>query len=98
MSTAPADTESPAAGDEATVASMSDSRRAVTALAGVERELDSLREQRHRLDAVEARMWQRRNMLESYLIGTLGVDWWHERRAQRANGTAQRNGAHEESA
>jgi len=89
MSTVPADRETATAPDAATA----ENERAVAALQSVERELERLRDQRHRLDVVEARMWKRRNLLEDYLIGAMGADWWRARRTREASRRAPRHRA-----
>jgi hypothetical protein len=53
--------------------------RALAALDAVEGELAEIREQRHRMEVAEARLWAQRNHLEQELIETRGADWWRAR-------------------
>jgi hypothetical protein len=67
------------------LASDSDTRAqlAADALDQTERELRLAGEHRRKLDAVEQRLWGRRNRLEKFLIQARGSDWWHARRGRR---------------
>jgi hypothetical protein len=52
------------------------------ALEHVERQLELTRERRWQLDSIEAKLWDRQNRLEGFLIHTRGSAWWHARRAE----------------
>jgi hypothetical protein len=52
---------------------------AVSALEHVEGQLRLTRTRRHALDAIEGRLWTRRNRIERFLIQTKGREWWHAR-------------------
>jgi hypothetical protein len=54
-------------------------RLAAHALDQTERELSLAGEHRRKLDAVEQKLWARRNRLEKFLIQARGSDWWHAR-------------------
>jgi hypothetical protein len=60
-------------------------RLAAHALDQTERELKLASEHRRKLDAVEQRLWARRNRLEKFLIQARGSDWWHARRSGDGN-------------